>query len=442
MYELDVSLPSLEGKCRLTVLDRLPRYTFLFGTDFGREKLLDLLSHVKSSPAPALAVTRAMAASDELAEKMAQALQLSEGASPVALEDIAEVVESESVPEQSPDLAISPSLDTSDHLSLANTISDSDLVASLPSLTFDGVSKDEFLALQKSDPSLKQLWDDAHKDSNTLFIVKDLLMCLTTTSNHVSSALIVPKSLRTKVIQVAHDGHGHGGLNATRSLINPHFSWPNMASDIREHISKCCHCLKNNKSGALKVPMLPAEVISERCEKLAVDIVGPLPKAKHNFRFIFTAMELASGFPFAVPLKSYTAENTAQALLGAISVTGPPLAVLSDQGPNFMSKVLLLLYKKLGIYRVRTSPYHPQSNGRLERFHATLKTMLVKFIHNKHDWPTALDLVLFFIRNIPHSRHVHTPHELLFLKPSPFILSTSKSFWVGDSDSHVSSSMT
>ncbi len=124
-------MPSLEGKCRLAVLDRLLRYTFLLGTDFGWEKLLDLLSHIKSSPAPALAVTRAMAASDELAEKTAQALQLSEGASPVALEDIAEVVESESVPEQSPDLAISPSLDTSDHLSPANTISDSDLVTSL-----------------------------------------------------------------------------------------------------------------------------------------------------------------------------------------------------------------------------------------------------------------------------------------------------------------------
>ncbi len=95
VYELDVSLPSLEGKCRLAVLDCLLRY------------------------------------SDELAEKTAQSLQLSEGASPVALEDIAEVVESESVPEQSPDLAISPSLDTSDHLSPANTISDSDLVTSL-----------------------------------------------------------------------------------------------------------------------------------------------------------------------------------------------------------------------------------------------------------------------------------------------------------------------
>ncbi len=103
-----------------------------------------------------------------------------------------------------------------------------------------------------------------------------------------------------------------------------------------------------------------------------------------------------------------------------------------------MSKVLLLLYKKLGISRVRTSPYHPQSNWQLERFHATLKTMLVKFIHNKHDWFTALDLVLFFIRNIPHSRHGYTPHELLFLKPSPFLLSTLiKSFWLGDSDSHI-----
>ncbi len=256
-------------------------------------------------------------------------------------------------------------------------------------------------------------------------------------------------------------------------------SKPGMMQDIREHISKCTVCSKVNKSGSIKAPMLPPEIIAESCEKLAVDIVGPLPL---KFCYIFTAMELASGFPFAIPMKSYTADVTAQALLSVISFTGTPLVIsftgtplvisftgtplvisftgtplvisftgtplvisftgtplviLSDQGTNFLSKVLTHLYKKLGISRVRTSPYHPQSNGCLERFHSTLKTMLTKLIDNKHDWPDFLYLILLFIRNLPHSRQGHTPHELLSLKPTPFIPSTLKNFWLNDSDSSI-----
>ena len=48
-----------------------------------------------------------------------------------------------------------------------------------------------------------------------------------------------------------------------------------------------------------------------------------------------------------------------------------------------------------------------------------------------------LDLILYYVRNIPSSRHGHTPHELLFLKPTPFILSTIKSLWLSDSNTTV-----
>ncbi len=105
--------------------------------------------------------------------------------------------------------------------------------------------------------------------------------------------------------------------------------------------------LKSTSPSSIKAPMSPPEIIAERCEKLAVDIVGPLPLSKLKFHYIFTAMELASGFPFTIPMKSYTADVTAQALLSVISFTGTPLVILSDQGTNFLSKVLTHLYKKL-----------------------------------------------------------------------------------------------
>ena len=63
--------------------------------------------------------------------------------------------------------------------------------------------------------------------------------------------------------------------------------------------------------------------------------------------------------------------------------------------------------------------------------------MLSKALVEKADWPSMLDLILYYIHNIPNSRHGHTPQELLFLKPTPFILSTIKSLWLSDSSSSV-----
>lgn len=238
-----------------------------------------------------------------------------------------------------------------------------------------------------------------------------MLICMTSTQNTISHALVVPQQLRKKVLIAAHEGLGHGGLNTTRSLLNRHFTWPGLAQDIKAHVQSCEKCLRNTKAGAQKVPMLEAEIISHRGEKIAVDIVGPLPTSKNKLRFIFTAMELASGYPFAIPLHNYTSEETAKAILSVISIFDIPISILSDQGSNFLSTTLTHLYKRLGITRIKTSAYHPQSSGHLERFHATMKAMITKCIAEKHDWPNVSDLVLYFSRNTPHSRHGFTPHE-------------------------------
>ncbi len=107
--------------------------------------------------------------------------------------------------------------------------------------------------------------------------------------------------------------------------------------------------MKFNKSGAPKVPILEPEIVSERCEKLEISHGHcRSPNSKNNLRFIFTCMELASGFPFAIALKTYTADETAKALLSVISILGAPLHVLSADilahlsSATFLSKLDLL----------------------------------------------------------------------------------------------------
>ncbi len=133
---------------------------------------------------------------------------------------------------------------------------------------------------------------------------------------------MVPQQLRHKVLVAAHEGLGHGGVNTTRSLLNKHFTWPGLADDIKKHVQSCDKRLRHTKSGALKVPLLEPEVISHRGEKLAIDIVDPLPTSKQKLGFILTAMELATGYPFAITIRNYTAEETAKAIL---SILGAPI---------------------------------------------------------------------------------------------------------------------
>ncbi len=304
-----------------------------------------------------------------------------------------------------------------------------------PSISIPGVSKADLIKLQKADVSLKPFWDWADNKEKRCFVVDGILMCLTTTNGRLSHSVIVPNPLRNDIIKIAHDHSGHFGISATRSIINSHFTWPSMHKDIQKYIKSCSKCQLFDKRGPPKAPLVAPELIVHRFEKLAVDVVGPLVKSKSGFRYILTAMDLATSFPFAYPMKSCTANETAHKLLSIFSMFGPPVAILSDQGTNFMSKVLQSFYEKLAIQRISTSPYHPESNGKLERFHSTLKAVLRKSIVQRIDWPNVLELALFFLRNLPHSRSGFTPYELTFLKPTPHVLATLKSNWLSTEDS-------
>ncbi len=139
VFSMPISLPTMQGGCLLAMDTRLPPQTVLLGLDFGLENIVNLINHVNSDPYPVLTVTRAMQAD-------------SEGAKPTSFDELPEVQDEIDTSPKSPN--------------------DSGLVPlSFPNLSFDGVSKQEFVALQKSDASLAPLWELARKGEKQFFVV-------------------------------------------------------------------------------------------------------------------------------------------------------------------------------------------------------------------------------------------------------------------------------
>ena len=64
---------------------------------------------------------------------------------------------------------------------------------------------------------------------------------------------------------------------------------------------------------------------------------------------------------------------------------GLPKQIQHDHGSNFMSKVFGEVMQLLGIEQMVSSPYHPQSQGAIERHHQTLKTMIKTYCHDNQD---------------------------------------------------------
>ena len=90
-----------------------------------------------------------------------------------------------------------------------------------------------------------------------------------------------------------------------------------------------------------------------------------------------------------------------------------PKQILTDQGREFESSLFLNLLDRLGVDKVRTSPYNPSTNGCVERFHRTLNSMLAKTVQeSQKDWDLCLPYVLAAYKASIHSATGYMPNYL------------------------------
>ncbi len=110
---------------------------------------------------------------------------------------------------------------------------------------------------------------------------------------------MVPEIDRHRILRLAHDHGGHLGVKKTREKLNKLFTWPKMARAVVRYIDSCEVCLKVNK-------LIERTVVGELFKRIAVDVVGPLPKGKGGAQYTPTYACMATRWPEAIPLRGVT----------------------------------------------------------------------------------------------------------------------------------------
>jgi Tat protein secretion system quality control protein TatD with DNase activity len=223
----------------------------------------------------------------------------------------------------------------------------------------------------------------------------------------LNERVIVPKLLRERYIEQCHStvGNSHEGERKTYDKVRSRFWWPLMRSTVQNFLKECLTCAEIKSPW--KTPRAPLHpIITGRPNELiCLDIVGPISEAKSGNKYILTILDHFTKWVEAIPLKEHTAPTIATALVTRwICRFGIPDRIVTDRGSEFQSKLMTELCYQLGIAKSQTSPYYPQSNGALERFHRTLRSALLALSEvARSSWDESLELCLWAYRNTVHS---------------------------------------
>ncbi len=149
---------------------------------------------------------------------------------------------------------------------------------------------------------------------------------------------------------------------------------------------------------------------------VATDIVGPFPESSKGNSYILVASDYFTRWVEAYAIPNQEATTVATKLIDEMFCRfGIPARLHSDQGRQFESEVVQEVCRVLHICKSRTTPYHPQSDGLVERLNRTLLSMLATTVHgNPGDWECHLPKLCMAYNTSEQPTTGYAPFSLMF----------------------------
>ena len=218
-----------------------------------------------------------------------------------------------------------------------------------------------------------------------------------------------------EILKENHDLIGHPGIQKTYERITTKYKIPRLMERIEERIKSCDTCQREKLTRVRrKEEPVITDTPLEPNDKIAMDILGPLPKTKRGHQYILSIHDELTKYLILVPLKTQQTESVWEALLDHY-IFSAPKKILTNQGQNFISELMQKYEKAFKIKHIKTTNFHPQSNGSLERTHGVIKDMLrVTQKDWNQEWDETLNFCCLAYNTMVHESTGFTPFELNF----------------------------
>ena len=237
----------------------------------------------------------------------------------------------------------------------------------------------------------------------------------------LSAVPFVPQGkMRADILKIYHDTPGNGahfGRDKTIRRVQERYYWPKMMADIENHVKSCLPCAQNNhrrqKPPGKLQPISPPDGI---WKLLSMDFHGPItPTSRRGNRYIISLTDVLSKFVIAKAVRDCSATTTVDFLTNDVILKyGTPTCILTDNGTHFTAQVTNNLFQKLGVTHLYTTAYHPQTNGQIERFNATMDGKIATLCNERrNDWDEVLPFVIFNYNTSIHATTKYTPFEMI-----------------------------
>ena len=189
--------------------------------------------------------------------------------------------------------------------------------------------------------------------------------------------------------------------------------WPCLAKDVGLWTRSCLQCQQSKIQSHVRPTVPSIDVPGRRFSHVHMDQAGPLPVSQ-GYSYLLNMIDRTFRWPEAIPLSSITTETCARAFISTwVSRFGVPALLTSDCGAQFTFTVWSEVYSVLGISRIKTTSFHPQSNGMFQRFHCSLKTSLLARLASSN-WVTHLPLVMLGLWFSPKDDSSFYPAEAVY----------------------------